>query len=351
MSERTEIEGYDATPPRFSERGAGAQPSAAVDMVATSGSAGANNSGEGVVAVTGLTKRYGRRTVVDHVDMHLAAGSVTGLIGPNGAGKTTIMSMLLGLVRPSSGHGTVLGQDLSRPADYLSHVGALIEGPAFFGNLSGRGNLDYLARLGGHDRGAIAEVLKLVGLHGREGDSYSSYSLGMKQRLGIAASLLGNPALVILDEPTNGVDPAGMRDIRAMVRRIAADGRTVLISSHLLAELEHVCDRVIVLDQGGLRYSGPLQELPSSRADVIVLRGLEQSDDEALHRMLTARGLTVERRSNGYAVDVADVDPLQLAGELSRGAVEHGVRLVELHHQKQSLEDRVLDLVGTGSRS
>ena len=304
-----------------------------------------------VIAVTGLTKQYGRRTVVDHVDLHLAAGSITGLIGPNGAGKTTIMSMLLGLVRPSSGHGTVLGHDLSKPGDYLSQVGALIEGPAFFGNMSGRDNLDYLARLGGHDRGVVPKVLELVGLQGREGDSYSSYSLGMKQRLGIAASLLGDPALVILDEPTNGVDPAGMRDIRAMVRRIAADGRTVLISSHLLAELEHICDRVIVLDQGGLRYSGPLHELPSSRAEVIVLRGLEQSDDEALHRMLTARGLTVERGSTGYAVEVGGGDPLQLAGELGRSAVEHGVRLVELHHQKQSLEDRVLDLVGTGSRS
>src|SRR5579875_956779 len=218
-----------------------------------------------VVAVTGLTKRYGRRTVVDQVDLRLATGSITGLIGPNGAGKTTIMSMLLGLVRPSSGRGTVLGHDLSRPADYLAHVGALIEGPAFFGNLSGRDNLHYFARLGGHDVGIVPEVLDVVGLQGREGDSYSSYSLGMKQRLGIGAALLGDPELVILDEPTNGVDPAGMRDIRAMVRRIAADGRTVLISSHLLAELEHVCDRVIVLDQGGLRYSGPLHELPSSR--------------------------------------------------------------------------------------
>ncbi|MBB2890496.1 ABC transporter ATP-binding protein [Flexivirga oryzae] len=304
-----------------------------------------------VVAVTGLTKRYGRRTVVDGVDLHLAAGSITGLIGPNGAGKTTIMSMLLGLVRPTAGRGTVLGHDLTRPADYLSRVGALIEGPAFFGNLSGRANLQYFARLGGHDLAGIPEVLDLVGLQGREGDSYSSYSLGMKQRLGIGVALLGDPDLVILDEPTNGVDPAGMRDIRAMVRRIAADGRTVLISSHLLAELEHVCDRVIVLDQGGLRYSGPLHELPSSRAEVILLRGLSPEDDSALHRLLTAQGRTVERRADGFAVDVGDDEPERLAGELSRHAIGQGVELVELHHQKQSLEDRVLDLVGTGSRS
>ncbi|RNI21410.1 ABC transporter ATP-binding protein [Flexivirga caeni] len=304
-----------------------------------------------VVAVTGLTKRYGRRTVVDGVDLHLARGSITGLIGPNGAGKTTIMAMLLGLVRPTSGRGTVLGHDLSRPGDYLSRVGALIEGPAFFGNLSGRDNLHYFARLGGHNRGVIPEVLELVGLQGREGDPYRSYSLGMKQRLGIGAALLGDPELVVLDEPTNGVDPAGMRDIRAMVRRIAAQGRTVLISSHLLAELEHVCDRVVVLDQGGLRYSGALQDLPGSRAEVILLRGLDTSDNDALGRMLSGRGLAVERRADGFAVEVGRGDPAQLAGELSRCAIEDGVRLVELHHQRQSLEDRVLDLVGTGTRS
>jgi len=312
---------------------------------------GAEATRPDVVSVVGLTKRYGRRTVVDGVELHLTAGSITGLIGPNGAGKTTIMSMLLGLVRPDSGRGTVLGNDLTRPADYLSRVGALIEGPAFFGNLSGRDNLRYFARLGGHDPAGIPEVLSLVGLQGREGDSYSSYSLGMKQRLGIGASLLGDPDLVILDEPTNGVDPAGMRDIRAMVRRIAADGRTVLISSHLLAELEHVCDRVIVLDQGGLRYSGPLHELPSSRAEVILLRGRSGADDAALHRLLTAQGRSLERRADGFAVEVGDDEPARLAGELARHVIAHGVDLVELHHQKQSLEDRVLDLVGTGSRS
>ncbi|MFC6706057.1 ABC transporter ATP-binding protein [Flexivirga alba] len=309
------------------------------------------HTGFEVVAVEGLTKNYGRRTVVDNVDLHLTAGSITGLIGPNGAGKTTIMSMLLGLVRPSAGRGTVLGHDLSRPADYLPQVGALIEGPAFFGNLSGQGNLEYFARLGGHDLSGIPDVLELVGLQGREGDSFSSYSLGMKQRLGIGAALLSDPQLVILDEPTNGVDPAGMRDIRAMVRRIAADGRTVLISSHLLAELEHICDRVIVLDQGGLRYSGPLTELPTSRPEVILLRSGGPAEDDELHRMLSTQGLTVERRTDGFAVDVGNVDPALLAGRINRNAAESGIHLVELHHQKQSLEDRVLDLVGTGTRS
>ena len=305
-----------------------------------------------VVAVEGLTKKYGRRTVVDDVDLHLTAGSITGLIGPNGAGKTTIMSMLLGLVRPSAGRGTVLGHDLSRPADYLPQVGALIEGPAFFGNLSGRGNLEYFARLGGHDLSGIPEVLELVGLQGREGDSYSSYSLGMKQRLGIGAALLSDPQLVILDEPTNGVDPAGMRDIRAMVRRIAADGRTVLISSHLLAELEHICDRG---DRAGPGW-------------LALLRAAERAADVSAGSDPAARLRSVRRRSTAPDAEHRRAHHRAPSGRLRRRrrrrrplvagrsaqsqcSSERDPPGRAAPHQKQSLEDRVLDLVGTGTRS
>ncbi|NNG39533.1 ATP-binding cassette domain-containing protein [Flexivirga sp. ID2601S] len=303
------------------------------------------------VAVTGLTKRYGRRTVVDHVDLHIPAGSVTGLIGPNGAGKTTVMSMLLGLVRPTEGRGSVLAHDLREPTAYMSQVGALIESPAFYPNLSGRENLVHLCRLGGHDPSEIDGILDLVGLLGRESDAYGSYSLGMKQRLGIGAALLGDPRLVILDEPTNGVDPTGMRDIRAMVRRIADSGRTVLVSSHLLAELEHVCDHLIVLDQGGLRYQGTLAGLPATRDEVIVLRGRMAADEERLVQLLRSGGHVVEHTATGLAVAVGASDPAALAGDLNRTAADGGVNLVELHHRTESLEDRVLGLVGTGSRS
>ncbi len=166
------------------------------------------------LSVTGLTKRYGARTAVDHLDIEVPAGVVAGFVGPNGAGKTTTMAMLLGLVRPTAGTGTVLGGSIERPADYLPRVGALIESPAFYPALSGEENLRMFATVGGQATGAIPALLDTVGLTGRGGDRYRSYSLGMKQRLGIAAALLADPDLLILDEPANGLDPQGVREMR-----------------------------------------------------------------------------------------------------------------------------------------
>ena len=180
------------------------------------------------VVVDGLTKRYGSRTAVDHVSFSVPTGTVAGLIGPNGAGKTTIMAMLLGLVQPTSGTATMLGTPIGRRGDYLHRVGALIEGPAFHPAVSGIDNLRSLAVLAGQPTSThIAELIDIVGLTGRGHDRYGAYSLGMKQRLGIAAALLGDPELVILDEPTNGLDPMGMQDIRNLIRRISGNGRTV----------------------------------------------------------------------------------------------------------------------------
>ncbi|KNX37639.1 ABC transporter ATP-binding protein [Luteipulveratus halotolerans] len=301
------------------------------------------------VAVTGLTKRYGRRTVVDDISLRIPRGSVTGLIGPNGAGKTTIMSMLLGLVRPSAGHGEVLGHDLHHPKAYLGQVGALIEGPAFHSSMSGRANLRNLCRLGRHDAAQVDELLDLVGLGERGEDLYGAYSLGMKQRLGIAAALLGDPELVILDEPTNGVDPQGMRDIRNLVRRIAEGGRTVLVSSHLLAELEHVCDHLVVIDKGGLRYEGPMEELPTGRPEV--LRVSANGSSERLHALLVAEGYTATSAGGASVVEIGEVDPTRLAARINETAHAAGITVTELHHQRQTLEDRVLELVGTGSQS
>ena len=179
------------------------------------------------VAVDGLTKRYGGRTAVDGLSFAIPRGVVAGFIGPNGAGKTTTMAMLLGLVRPTSGHGTVLGEPLGKPARYLNRVGALIEGPALHPAASGIDNLRSLAVLGKHSERNIPAVLDLVGLAARGRDRFGSYSMGMKQRLGIAAALLGDPELLILDEPTNGLDPVGMQDIRRLIGEIAgADGRS-----------------------------------------------------------------------------------------------------------------------------
>src|SRR6476646_9638032 len=200
--------------------------------------------------VEGLTKRYGDRAAVAELTVSVPRGVVAGFIGPNGAGKTTTMAMLLGLVRPTSGSGTVLGEPLDRPERYLGKVGALVEGPALWPALTAAQNLRVLARLGGNDVQRIPEVLDLVGLTDRAGDRFGEYSLGMKQRLGIAAALLGDPALLVLDEPANGLDPVGMSEMRDLLGRLAAENRTVLVSSHMLSELEQISDWLLIIDQG-----------------------------------------------------------------------------------------------------
>ncbi|MDT4970560.1 MAG: type transport system ATP-binding protein, partial [Pseudonocardiales bacterium] len=182
------------------------------------------------LSVTGLTKRYGDRNAVDNLSIELPAGVVAGFVGPNGAGKTTTMAMLLGLVRPTAGTGTVLGASIDHPAAYLSRVGALIESPAFYPSLTGAENLRVFATIGAQDTARIPALLETVGLDGRGDDRYRSYSLGMKQRLGIAAALLGDPDLLILDEPANGLDPQGVREMRGLIGRLAGTGRTVLVS-------------------------------------------------------------------------------------------------------------------------
>src|SRR5215211_2485033 len=213
------------------------------------------------LSVTGLTKRYGDRTVVDNLDIELPSGVVAGFVGPNGAGKTTTMAMLLGLVRPSAGTGSVLGASIADPAAYLPRVGALIESPAFYPSLSGAENLRVFATVAGHDPSTIPTLLDRVGLAARGDDRYRSYSLGMKHRLGIAAALLGEPELLILDEPANGLDPQGVREMRALVASLAGTGRTVLVSSHDLSELEQVCDWLVLIDTGRSLYQGPTRDL------------------------------------------------------------------------------------------
>src|SRR5262245_36972127 len=223
------------------------------------------------VVVESLTKRFGSRTVVDSVSFAIPTGTVVGLVGPNGAGKTTIMGMLLGLVRPSAGDAWVLGSPVKQRAAYLPRVGSLIEAPAFHPGVSGVDNLRALAILAGHPGDDVDALIDLVGLTGRGDDRYGSYSLGMKQRLGIAAALVGDPELVILDEPTNGLDPVGMQDVRRLIREIGDAGKTVIVSSHLLAELEMVCDWLIVVDHGGLVHSGPVSALRGDADDVLVV--------------------------------------------------------------------------------
>ncbi|MEY2516012.1 MAG: type transport system ATP-binding protein, partial [bacterium] len=181
------------------------------------------------ISLHGLSKSYGSHVAVDGLTVEVPAGVVAGFVGPNGAGKTTTMAMLLGLVRPTAGSGTVLGHPFDDPASYLHRVGALIEGPAFYPGLTGAQNLAVVATVAGHDPGRIGELLELVGLGDRGDDRFRAYSMGMKQRLGIAAALLGDPDLLILDEPINGLDPAGVAEIRALIGRLADGRRTVFV--------------------------------------------------------------------------------------------------------------------------
>jgi ABC-2 type transport system ATP-binding protein len=297
------------------------------------------------VTTDGLTKRYGGRLAVDALSLEVPAGVVAGFIGPNGAGKTTTMAMLLGLVRPTAGHGTVLGAGLDDPASYLGRVGALIEAPAFWPGLSGIENLRVLARLGGHDARRIPDVLTLVGLDARGSDRFGQYSLGMKQRLGIAAALLGDPALLVLDEPTNGLDPAGINEMRQFIRTVADGQRTVLVSSHILSELEQVCDWLIVIDDGSLVYQGPTQGFLGQASTVIVLSPEQLGELERLAGVVRADGHEPRREGSELIVPVREDDPRAMAVALNKAAMARGIVLAELHVRRPSLESHYLAVV------
>src|SRR5438093_918349 len=225
------------------------------------------------VEARGLVKRYGELVAVDHVDLTVERGDVFGYLGPNGAGKTTSLRMLLGLIRPSEGRAELFGRDpLLHGAKALDGVAGFVEGPAFYPYLSARRNLELLADYDDGPRARIDEVLELVELRDRAADRVGGYSHGMKQRLGIAASLLRAPRLLLLDEPTTGLDPAGMRDMRELVRRLAGEGITILLSSHLLYEVEELCNRVAIVRRGRVVYEGSLAELKATAAAGYTLR-------------------------------------------------------------------------------
>jgi ABC-2 type transport system ATP-binding protein len=293
-----------------------------------------------------LTKKYGGRTAVDSLSLEVPAGVVAGFIGPNGAGKTTTMAMLLGLVAPTAGGGRVLGESLDKPAAYLDRVGALIETPAFWPGLTGIENLRVLTKLGGHDPARIPQVLDLVGLNGRGGDRFGEYSLGMKQRLGIAAALLGDPELLVLDEPTNGLDPAGINEMRRLIREIADGKRTVLVSSHILSELEHISDWLIVITDGSLLYQGPAEDFLGRVPTVIALAPEHVGDLDRLASLIRADGHEARRDEGELTVPVDEHDARAVAAGLNRSAVAHGIVLAELSTRRPSLESQYLAAIG-----
>jgi ABC-2 type transport system ATP-binding protein len=296
---------------------------------------------------SGLTKQFrGGQLAVDGIDLAVPAGSVYGFLGPNGSGKTTTIRMLLGLIQPTAGSHDVLGLPMpDGQADALPLVGSLVEGPAFYPHLSGRANL---ARMDAADRtanrttmnGRIDRALDRVGLLGAADKRYRAYSLGMKQRLGIATSLLRQRELVILDEPTNGLDPQGTREVRGLIREIAADGTTVFVSSHLLAEVEQVCTHVGVMRTGKLVYQGPLADL-RGRARLLV-RTPKPDQAAAVLRKLGLAGVT--QADQEVRADLGGMLPEEICERL----VHAGVPVAGLETPRRSLEDEFVHLTGEG---
>ncbi|ANW18678.1 ABC transporter ATP-binding protein [Streptomyces clavuligerus] len=311
-----------------------------------------------VIETRGLTKRYrGGQLAVDGLDLTVPAGSVYGYLGPNGSGKTTTIRMLMGLIEPTSGTAIVLGEPMPQSArTVLPRVGALIEGPALYGFLSGRDNLlrydaaDPTADPATRSR-RVAAALDRVGLTGAAGKKAKAYSLGMKQRLGLAAALLQPRGLLVLDEPTNGLDPQGMREIRALVRELAADGTTVFLSSHLLDEIEQLCTHVAVMAQGRLLTQGPVAELAARARGRLSVLTPDTARAARLLVSLGVAGVTVEDGSRGEGGGRVTAEPPGEGTELSdlnAALVEEGVRVRGFGVERASLEDAFVALTGEG---
>ena len=296
-----------------------------------------------VIETSALRKEFrtrrGRHVVaVDDLDLAVPRGGVHGFLGPNGSGKTTTIRMLLGLARSTGGEMRLFGESVpERLPRVMDRIGAVVEQPRFTGSFSGRRNLTLLARTIGVPKARVDAALGQVGLAGRDGDRYRSYSLGMKQRLAIAATLLKEPDLLILDEPTNGLDPAGIRDIRTMIRDLGASGVTVLLSSHILAEVQQVCDSVSIIGDGRLLSQGTVQELVGREASSGVRVRVAERERAAEH--LRAAGMRVEvDGSTLYVEDVAD--PARITQVLA----EQGLFVRELVPERADLESVFLEL-------
>jgi ABC-2 type transport system ATP-binding protein len=297
-----------------------------------------------------LTKRFGAHTAVDAIDLDVPAGAVFGFLGPNGSGKTTTIRMLLGLVTPSAGYSTVLGQRVGHDRlSALARVGSLVEGPAFHPYLSGRDNLRRIdacdATADPASSGArIDTALARVGLQAAAGKRYRQYSLGMKQRLGIAAALLQPRDLLVLDEPTNGLDPQGTREVRALVREVAADGVTVLISSHLLAEIEQVATHVGIMSAGSLLRQGPIDDVLGAGGFVVTVR---TSAPAAASAALARLGLTDPSADESTGTVTAALGSVP-ADAVAPALVAARVPITGLTVTRPALEDFFVHLTGEG---
>lgn len=292
--------------------------------------------------VADLSKKYGDRMALSHANFEVPMGSICGFVGPNGSGKTTTIRMLLGLITPTTGGGHVLGESITEPEKYLPRVGAMIEGPAFYPALTGFQNLKVLAKIGGFSTNAIAGLLDLVGLGDRGDSKYKTYSLGMKQRLGIAAALLPNPKLLVLDEPTNGLDPAGIHEIRTLLRKLADSGTTVFVSSHLLSEIEMISDHLVMLRLGKVIFSGKTSDLLAKQLPVIVAKPEKLTDLDKLAQIAISAGHEAKVLNN--AVEVTGTS--DFSAKLNKAAFEAGIVLESLTPLKASLEETFFEMTG-----
>ncbi len=295
-----------------------------------------------VLRTVGLTRRYGKITAVDNLDLIVKRGQVFGFLGPNGSGKTTTIGMVLGLLRPTGGHVELFGIDTRRDlTSPLRRVGSVLEGASAYPHLSGRDNLRVWAMIaGGVPDGRIDEMLSLVGLASRARSKSRTYSLGMRQRLAIAAALLIDPDFIVMDEPTNGLDPAGMREIRQLIRELGAMGKTIFVSSHLLGEVEHMCDHVAILKSGKLLMQGEVGSL-IAQGTALELQTTDADRAEAVLASLefvksvTREGVRLVVETSGdHAVDV------------SRALAQQDIYLSELRPRQSTLEDVFLEVTG-----
>jgi ABC-2 type transport system ATP-binding protein len=292
------------------------------------------------VEIRGLVKRYGDLVAVDHVDLTVEAGDVYGYLGPNGAGKTTSLRMMLGLIRPDAGTISVFGRDPQETVHALDGVAGFVEAPAFYPYLTGRRNLEMLAAFDGNGAaGRIGAALDTVEMADRAGDRVGGYSHGMRQRLGIAGALLRAPRLLLLDEPATGLDPGGMRDMRRLIRRLADEGITVLLSSHLMTEVEELCNRVAIVRLGSIVYEGSISELKQEAGTTYRLRSTD--DERALAVCTTQAGIRDVRLTPDGIRFTGEEDAI---GPLSRALVEAGALILTLAPESASLEERFFSL-------
>ena len=293
------------------------------------------------IRTSGLTKDFGELRAVDNINMDLPQGGVAGFVGPNGSGKSTTIRMLLGLIKPTSGEAEVLGHSIKNPSTYLHRVGGLIEAPAFYPSLTGEENLRVFAALGGFPRSRIAEMLEVVGLGDRGGDKYKTYSLGMKQRLGIALALLPDPDLLVLDEPTNGLDPQGIVEIRSLLMEFGASGKTEFVSSHLLAEIQAACDSIVMIDHGGVVFGGTMVDLLNRNSPTIRAAAENETDTIRLIE-LQPTPVPVTRVNGAIEIDAPSV----WAPDLNRLAWQAGITLKELQATSADLEQAFFAMTG-----